>query len=165
MKRKLMLLVAIVALVSSSSFAQLKYGGGLSFGTEANEGDLGLGINARVDYSFNEKWSIAPNFTFWFPGEDQTLWQLSADVHYTFSGDEALSFYGIGGLNYTHYKIDGGTYDTGFGTISLDYDDNAIGLNLGAGALLKERFFGELKYDTAGNTVDGQIALTVGILF
>lgn len=160
MKRKLMLLVAILALVSSSSFAQLKYGGGLSFGTEANDGDLGLGINARVDYSFNEKWSIAPNFTFWFPGDIISIWQLNADVHYTFSGDEALSFYGIGGLNYTHAKLD---YD--FGIFGGSTTDSSIGLNLGVGGLLKEKFFGELKYDSAGNTADGQIALTVGILF
>lgn len=164
MKRKLMLLVAILALVSSASFAQLKYGGGLSLGTEAKEGGTGLGINARVDYSINEKFSIAPNFTFWFPGEDQTLWQLNADVHYTFAGDEALSFYGIGGLNYTHYKFDGGSYDTEFGSLDFDYDDNSIGLNLGVGANMN-KFFGEVKYDTSGNTVDGQIALTVGVLF
>lgn len=165
MKRKLMFLVAVLALVSSASFAQLKYGGGLSFGTEAKEGGMGLGINARVDYSLNEKFSIVPNFTFWFPGEDVTFWQLNADVHYTFSGDEALSFYGLGGLNYSKIKIDGGSGDTGMGVINYDFDDNAIGLNLGVGAFLKQRFFGELKYDTAGNTVDGQLALTVGILF
>lgn len=153
-----MLLVAILALVSSSSFAQLKYGGGLSIGTKAGgisddlDEKLGIGINARIDYAFNEKFSIAPNFTFWFPsapGDAKiTYWQLNADVHYTFSGDEAMSFYGIGGLNYSYAKIE-------------DYDDNEIGLNLGAGALLKEKFFGELKYDTAFE----QLALTVGILF
>jgi len=160
MKRKLMFLVAVLALVSSASFAQLKYGGGLSFGTEAKEGGMGLGINARVDYSLNEKFSIVPNFTFWFPGKDQTLWQLNADVHYTFAGDEALSFYGLGGLNYTNYKFDFSDYG-----INVSYSDNAIGLNLGVGAFLNQRFFGELKYDTAGNTYDGQLALTVGILF
>ena len=155
-----MLVVAILALVSSASFAQVKYGGGLSLGTEANDGDMGIGINARVDYSFNEKWSIAPNFTYWFSGDLIKLWQLNADVHYTFSGDEALSFYGIGGLNYTHAKLD---FD--FGVISGDVTENEIGLNLGVGAFLNEKFFGEVKYDTAGNTVDGQLALTFGILF
>lgn len=160
MKRKLMLLVAILALVSSSSFAQLKYGGGLSIGTEANDGDLGIGINARVDYSFNEKWSIAPNFTYWFPGDFISIWQLNADVHYIFSGDEALNFYGIGGLNYTHIKSE---FDFGFEELisgSGSVSDSKIGLNLGAGANMN-KFFGEVKYDTAAE----QVALTVGILF
>lgn len=157
MKRKLMFLVAVLALVSSASFAQLKYGGGLSLGTKTggynDSGDekIGLGINARVDYAFNEKFSIAPNFTFWFPSAPGdvklTYWQLNADAHYTFSGDEALSFYGIGGLNYSFVKVE-------------DWDDNEIGLNLGVGAK-KNKLFGELKYDTAFE----QLALTVGILF
>lgn len=164
MKRKLMLVVAILALVSSASFAQLKYGGGLSLGTKAaidESGEkMGIGINARVEYAFNEKWSIAPNFTYWFPskvGEGEyevklNVWQLNADVHYSFAGDEALSFYGIGGLNLTGAKA------TVFG---FSTSETNIGLNLGAGALLNERFFGEAKFDTEME----QLALTVGILF
>lgn len=159
-----MLVVAILALVSSASFAQLKYGGGLSVGTKAaidESGEkIGLGINARVEYAFNEQWSIAPNFTYWFPskigsGEYEikwSVWQLNADVHYTFAGDEALSFYGLGGLNLT------GAKSTVFG---YSASVTEIGLNLGAGGKLNERFFGELKYDTKLE----QIALTVGVLF
>ncbi len=157
MKRKLMFLVAIMALVSTASFGQLKYGGGVSFGTksgginDSGEEKFGIGINARVDYTINEKFSVAPNFTYWIAsapaGIDLTYWQLNGDVHYTFSGDEAMSFYGLAGLNYSYAKVN-------------SVDDNEIGLNLGAGAK-KNKLFGEVKYDTAYE----QLALTVGILF
>lgn len=113
---------------------------------------MGIGINARVEYSLNEKFAIAPNFTYWFSGDILKVWQLNADVHYTFSGDEALSFYGLGGLNITGVSIDS---DYGGGS------NTEIGLNLGAGAKLNQKFFGEVKFDTEME----QLALTVGILF
>lgn len=173
MKRKLMLMVAILALVSSASFAQLKYGGGLTLGTKSaidDDGDakMGFGINARVDYAINEKLSIVPGFTFYFPssveayGEELkvSIWKLSADAHYTFAGDESLGFYGIGGLNYTSGKF---KYEGEMG--SWDTTESEIGLDLGVGALLNGRFFGEIIFDTAGNTDDGQLGITVGVLF
>jgi hypothetical protein len=157
MKKSLWMILVLVVIGTTSASAQWQFGGGLSLGTEAGYDELGFGINARADYSLNEQWSIAPNFTFWFPsveGGSVTMWQLNGDAHYNFAGNETMSFYGIGGLNYSYIKIEA----DGAGNWSAD--DSEIGLNLGAGANM-DMFFGELKYDTAFE----QIAITVGVLF
>lgn len=163
MKKSLLLVLILAVVGTTSAFSQWQFGGGLSLGTESSgEGDLGFGINARADYSLNEQWSIAPNFTFWFPsveGASVTMWQLNADGHYNFASNETMSFYAIGGLNYSYWKFDFDGIDELFG-FDFSYDDSEIGLNLGAGANMN-MFFGEVKYDTAFE----QIAITVGVLF
>lgn len=166
MNKKIFLLVAFVALFASASFGQFKYGGGLTLGTKIGVDDtgddkMGIGLNIRGDYAFNDKFSIAPGFTYFFPsvpsGIDLTLWQLNADAHYTFANAGSAAIYGIGGLNYSYEKVE----LQGWG----EDDDNEIGLDLGVGANFG-KFFGEIKYDSSmANDLDGQIALTVGILF
>ncbi|WP_075591060.1 outer membrane beta-barrel protein [Labilibacter marinus] len=156
--KKLLFVVALIAAVVTTSNAQgWKYGGGLTLGTEVSidddlSGKLGFGLNLRGDYSFNEKWSIAPGFTFFFPSAPgdlkYTLWQLNTDAHYNFLSEETYSLYGLGGLNYTYAKVE-------------DFDDSEVGLNIGAGINFGSKFFGELKYDTAFD----QLGITVGVLF
>jgi opacity protein-like surface antigen len=162
MKKSFWMILVLVVIGTTSASAQWQFGGGLSLGTESSgEGDLGFGINARADYAINEQWAIAPNFTLWFPsieGGSVTMWQLNADGHYNFAGNETMSFYGIGGLNYSYIKVKADS-EGPFG-IDWSYDDSEIGLNLGVGANM-DMFFGELKYDTAFE----QIAITVGVLF
>lgn len=162
MKKKIFLTLAFAALFASASFGQLKYGGGLTLGSKVSIDDdldekMGFGLNIRADYAVNDKFSIAPGFTFFFPstpsGGDLTLWQLNADAHYNFAETGNAKIYGIGGLNYSYAKIEAGAWSE---------DDSEIGVNLGVGANMGI-FFGEIKYDTAIG--DGQIALTVGVLF
>jgi opacity protein-like surface antigen len=159
MKKSALMILVLVVIGTTSAFSQWQFGGGLALGTKSSgDGDPGFGINARADYAIDEQWAISPNFALWFPSVDGysiTMWQLNADAHYIFSGDESLNFYGIGGLNYSYWKFD---FDGG--ESFFDYDDNEIGLNLGVGANMN-MFFGELKYDTAFE----QIAITVGVLF
>ncbi len=161
MKKSLLMILVLVVIGTTSAFSQWQFGGGLSLGTESSgDGGLGFGLNARADYAIDEQWSIAPNFTLWFPSSDYgsvTMWQLNADAHYVFAATETMNFYGIGGLNYSYIKFKFDESDF-FGNDSID--DSEIGLNLGAGAKM-DMFFGELKYDTAFE----QIAITVGVLF
>ncbi len=165
MKRKLFFIFMLAVLGTATSFGQWQFGGGLSLGTESGgTNDMGLGINARADYSINEQFIITPNFTYWFPSIDYgslTYWQLNADVHYIFSDNGTMNFYALGGLNYSFwkYKASSSEFDE-WGWGSYSYDDNKIGVNLGVGANYN-MFFGELKYDTAFE----QIAITIGVLF
>lgn len=159
-------LFALVLFMATAASAQFKVGGGLTIGTEAggidDDGDekIGIGLNLRGDYAFNESWSVAPGFTFFFPsapdGVDITFWQLNADAHYNFGAEGDFGFYALGGLNYSYVKIDWGNNEYWGGSS----DDSEIGLNLGAGATMQQ-FYGELKYDTAFE----QLALSVGIMF
>ena len=176
------MLVAVMALVSMSSMAQFKFGGGLTMGTKMGIDDdgtnkMGFGINVRGDYYFSEKFSVAPGFTYFFPGTpdgiDLKAWQFNADAHYHFYSTDAIGIYGIGGLNYSHTKQEieglgnlgglGDLVDEALGLSGLDgeFKDGEVGIDLGVGANFG-KFFGEVKYDSA---FDGQVALTVGILF
>ncbi len=165
---KKLLFILVVVCISSTGFAQQwKFGGGLTFGSEMSvTGDLGLGLNIRGDYSIDDNWCIDPGFTFVFPsskyGVKLSAYQFNADAHYYFTEAGEFKFFGIGGLNYTHWKFkydenwNNGVYSYG----SYDSTHNEIGLNIGAGANFRQ-FFGELKYDTSFD----QLALTVGIMF
>jgi opacity protein-like surface antigen len=164
MKKKIFLTLAFAALFASASFGQLKFGGGLTLGSKVgidDDGDekMGFGLNIRADYAINDKFSIAPGFTYFFPstpsGYDLTMWQLNADAHYNFAETGNTKIYGIGGLNYSYIKAE---FDWGFGEVSAD--DSEIGVDLGVGANMGI-LFGEVKYDTAYE----QIGLTVGVLF
>ena len=163
MKKRILLVVAIMALFTLSSSAQWKFGGGLALGTKMGIDDdgsdkMGFGINGRADYSINEKFSVAGGLTYFFPsapeGMDLTAWKLAADAHYKFM-DENFSLYGIAGLgyNYAKSKIDIMGY-------SAEADDSEIGLDIGAG-INYNKFFGEIAYNTSFE----QIEITVGILF
>lgn len=162
--KKLLVFVVLMTIVSTVSFAQFKFGGGLTLGSDMSvKGDMGLGLNFRGDYYFNDQWSLSPGFTIVFPstngGYKYSAWQINTDIHYYFYEYGDFKFYGLGGLNYTHekLKIDG---DTPFGSILGSASDDNLGLDIGGGANY-DKFFGELKYDSTF----GQLAITVGILF
>lgn len=159
--------MALFVAISSTNFAQgWKVGGGLTLGTAVGVDDdlsekMGFGLNARGEYTFNEKFSVAPGFTLFFPGGpdevDISAWQLNGDAHYLFMQEDAFGLYAIGGLNYSYMKFEA---DAGpFGTYSRD--DSKIGLNLGAGINFGSMFYGELKYDTAFE----QLGISVGVMF
>ena len=167
--KKLFLALALFVAISSTSFAQgWKVGGGLTLGTNASAGgDLGFGINPRGEYSFNELFSIAPGFTYYFPssvaGLDLSLWQINGDVHYVFLPEDGFSLYGIGGLSYNHwsYKYDEKYWGDDWGIGGRSASTSKIGLNLGAGINFGSMFYGELKYDTAFE----QLGISVGVMF
>ncbi|TAJ14899.1 porin family protein [Marinilabiliaceae bacterium JC017] len=182
--KKLLTVVAVMAIFSSVSFAQFKIGGGLTMGTKMgidDDGDekMGVGINVRGDYYFSEKFSVSPGFTYFFPGApdgiDLNAWQINTDAHYHFYSNDVISVYGLGGLNYSHTKTEVDVSDFVNGVINdidpdLGFDidfggtaeetDGEVGFDIGAGVNFS-KFFGELKYDTAFE----QVAITVGVLF
>ena len=187
MKRIITISAVLLLIFSSTSMmAQFKVGGGLTLGSKMGLDDdlsekMGFGINIRGDLGVTDKLSIAPGFTYFFPGApdgyDLSAWQLNADAHYTFAGlADNISVYGIAGLNYSHTKTEidglgdlGDAFDDlgdAFG-LDMDFDisgddsDNELGFDLGVGASMS-KFYGEIKYDTS---FDGQIAISVGILF
>ena len=159
--KKLLMFAAVLFFVTTVS-AQFKVGGGLTLGTKSGgisddfDEKMGIGLNVRGDYAFDESWSLAPGFTYFFasaPGDmDISYWQLNADAHYKFHSTDKFDIYGLAGLNYSQVEVD---YE-GWGSD----DDSEIGLDIGAGAYMQQ-FYGELKYDSAFE----QIALSIGILF
>jgi hypothetical protein len=170
MKKKILFVFAIVAmlLVGQEVSAQMKLGGNLVLGTKLSIDDDGsetaaFGIGVKGLYEFNESFSIAPGFTYFFPsapdGLDLTVYVLDVDAHYNFVKEETLKVYAIGGLNYSYIDV---SLDLGeFGNI--DGSDSKVGLNLGIGARTGGdiQFFGDLKYNSAYENIN----LAVGVLF
>jgi len=140
--------------------AQFRIGPSISFGTDT---DLGLGVKAKFD--LDEKFKISPSFNFLASSSDDTpigkvkssVFEINGDVHYAFSDNGNVLFYGLGGLN------------IGVGSVSVAGSSSSstdIGLNLGAGGeyVIGEKFnaFTEAKFGIGGVS---QLLITAGIYF
>jgi len=145
--------------ISKRSFAQSTgLGGGISFGTgceyhDVHTGNPGIRINGVRN--FNELFQLSVALTFFLPEKEDfdygprssTLWMVDVEGKYFLYSRDKFMFYALGGLSTTgiisNYK--GESPD-----LYPDYSDQAIGLNLGAGANLSFTeaviFFGEMKY-------------------
>ena len=170
---KSMIKLAVIAIaaftISTSTSAQeskIMAGGGLSYASEINN----IGLFAKGIYLINDSWEGAGTFTYFFK-KDYTTWTaLDFNGHYVFSSNESTSFYALGGLNMTFYKIkiDGVSYDLGdemgeynpyadmqnaFSS-SFDSSGSEIGFNVGIGgryALTESLYLnGEAKYTLGG---------------
>lgn len=172
-------LVAIAAFTlsttTSAQESKILAGGGLSYASEINN----IGLFAKGIYLINDSWEGAGTFTYFFK-KDYTTWTaLDFNGHYVFSTNETASFYALGGLNMTFYKIkiDGADYDVGgdWGTeypgdemseynpyadmqsamsSSFESSGSEIGFNIGIGgryALTESLYLnGEAKYTLGG---------------
>ena len=164
----------LITKISGQSFAQSTgLGGGLSFGTgceyhNVHTGNTGIRIIGVSN--FNELFHLSVALTFFLPEKEDfydgtrssTLWMVDVEGKYFLYSREKFLFYALGGLSTTglisNYK--GESPD-----LYPDYSDQAIGLNLGAGANLAFTetiiFFGEMKY-VAGKY--NQLIASVGVI-
>lgn len=156
-----------------SSPQSIKIGGGLSFGTGINYHHVHTGnpgIRIVGIRNFKELYQISAAVSFFLPEKEDfydgtrssTLLMVDIESRYfMFSRDEFL-FYALGGLSTTvlisNYKGESPV-------LYPDYSDQAIGLNIGAGANLLSNetviFFGEMKYVVS---TYNQLITSVGII-
>jgi opacity protein-like surface antigen len=131
---KVVICLAVVIFSFSSAKAQIRVGGGLWYGTDINN----IGISLNGEYELNEKWAVAPAFTY-FLKKDYVTWStLGLNANYNITEIENVgSLYGIGGLGFTFWGFD--AKDTGLGEWaeyvgeSLDTNTIEFGVNIGAG--------------------------------
>lgn len=147
------LLVGLLASVSNFAQAQVRFGGGLAYGFDAEE--AGITVNALVGLS--DQFDLQPSFIYYFAGEGVTFWELNADAHYTFSSAGPVNLYAIGGLQLAYI---------GFDVFGISANDTDLGVNLGVGATFAPGAaispFAELKYTVSGFE---QLAISGGIRF
>lgn len=96
---KLGVALMLIGFMSQSSFAQFRFGGGL---TLADHGSSSFGIQAKGIFNVAERVDIAGTFNYFF--EDLTTTATEGDVHYHLIGDgdtEGISISGVGGIRYT----------------------------------------------------------------
>lgn len=152
--KKIILAFIFIALGTMAN-AQEKIGAHAIFGSYKG---LGLGVNG--EYMFNEKWAIAPDFTYFFPegvnDESRTFWDVNINGHYYFNDKDAFKVYGLVGINYSHFayetkpktintiniwNIDTKTNKSSFGTTTINI---GIGGNYDMNDVLE--LFSNLKY-------------------
>lgn len=150
--------------------AQISIGPGIAYGTEIN--NIGLSLNGK--FEINEKFAIAPSFTYFLKKDFVTLSSLGINANYEITKIENTGIlYGIGGLGVTFWSIDGRGFiekEYGFqipaGPFSQGYDANTteIALNLGVGLNIfaGEKMniapeimytFGDIEYLTIGTKI------------
>ena len=166
----------LVLLTCNLSFAQVKVYPGLVYGSEIEKPGFVLGS----EFFISEKVSITPDFTYYFPNKESqvissskievkaNLWELNGNIHYYFVNKSNISFYGLGGINYSHASVKYKQTDTDTGQIESQFDvsDGEIGINLGAGANfpIRSNFtpFTEVKYVAASTD---QLVISAGLKF
>lgn len=150
--------------IYSNSYAQVKIGAGLAYGTGINN----IGITAKGHYQVNEVWEGAASFTFFLTGEDApgidlNVWEFNADAHYIVSSNDKFTFYPLAGLSIAGVTVD---FNTGFPGLDGKSTNTELGINLGAGIELgiSNAISGvaEVKYVAGGFD---QLVLNAGILF
>ena len=170
------LVFLLVLLTSNFSFAQVKVYPGLVYGSEIEKPGFVLGS----EFFLSEKVSISPDFIYYLPQKESQvvstskievkaqLWELNGNVHYYFVNNSSISFYGLGGLNYSHAAVKYKQTDTDTGQVESEFDvsDGEVGLNLGAGVNFAVRSsltpFLELKYVAASTD---QLVIGGGLKF
>lgn len=157
---KTLLIVLCLFGMTDAVQAQFRLGPLVAFGTDT---DLGLGAKAKFD--LNDQFKISPSFIFLASESEETvlgkvsstIFEINGDVHYAFSDNGNVMFYGLGGLNIVSVSA------KVFGVSASTTD---IGLNLGAGGefVVGDKFnaFAEAKFGLGGAE---QLLISAGIYF
>lgn len=147
------LLIAVVAAGSFALAAPGQADAQVHIGPQLSVGDADLGIGGRLLFNSGmEGWEGAASFDV-FPDAD--LWELSGNLHYNFSIEDAPSLFPyVGpGLNFSHVDVG-------------DADDTELGVNVVAGTKFQaaERFipYAELRLVAGGHQ---DFVVTGGLLF
>jgi len=131
--------------------AQFSLGAGLGYGFDIEEAAL----NIRANYAFTEEWRAAPDFLYYFDGEEGiSIYEINLNGHYVYVDDDGFRSYALGGLNILAISIE-------------DFDgDSEVGLNLGNG--VEYDFtdsiagFAELRFAIQD---ESQLVLSLGAMF
>lgn len=146
----------------TTSLAQVRVGPFLAYG----EGINLWGIGAYAELLFNDRVSLSPQFTQYFPENFDNNprlsgWELNANMNYYVVRGDIGYVYGLAGLNYT-------TIRTRISTPIADNVDNDgnLGFNFGIGAMARVNDFlfpfAEGKYTAGGYS---QAGLIFGVRF
>lgn len=160
--KKILFTTLLTLAITVASHAQVRIGPFLGYGD-----GLGLwGLGAYSEIAFNEKVSVSPIFTQYFP-EDldgvprRSVWELNTNVNYYVIRGDVAYLYGLAGLNYTNIKI-----RTRTALIDAVEHDGNFGVNLGAGTMFRVNDvllpFAEGKYTAGGYS---QWTLIFGVKF
>lgn len=160
--KKIIFTLFIAFLIATVSQAQVRVGPFLAYG----DGPGLWGLGAYSEILVNDKLSISPVFTQYFPENfdnvpRRTMWELNGNVNYYVIRGDVGYLYGFTGLNFTNIKIRTRTATTD----EIENDGN-LGLNLGLGTMVRITDsilpFVEGKYTVGGYS---QLSVIFGVKF
>ncbi len=178
MKKLTLSFLLIVSVLSMSNGQFTKIGGGLTLSSgfpfhnmpwDPNKSGI-VGLSFKGIYKVNVPLNISPSFTIFYPHITNDLtgktvvssMMFDINGHYVFNSLDKFEFYGLAGLDILLAK----KKETPTGSSVNTESDNALGLNLGAGANMKltDKFnlYGEAKY--IFNNKYNQFIVNAGIL-
>ena len=160
--KKIIFTTLIVAALTMTAHAQVRVAPFLAYGDQ-----LGLwGLGAYTEILLNDRVSISPNFTQYFPenldnNPRRSAWEVNGNVNYYVIRGDVGYLYGLAGLNYTHIKI-----RNRIALADEEQSDNNVGLNLGLGTQVRINDvllpFAEGKYTAGGYS---QLSVMIGVKF
>jgi opacity protein-like surface antigen len=136
----------------SAATAQISVGGGLGYGTNIEE----IGLKVDGVYTINEDFRAGADIIYFFVGGDVSFWELNLNGNYIFTQDDAMTIYGLAGINYARQSV-----SSEWGS----WSNSEVGLNIGAGLEYDLGFATiapEIKY--ALSTFD-QLVVSAGLRF
>ncbi|WP_178796002.1 outer membrane beta-barrel protein [Bacteroidaceae bacterium] len=124
---KKLFLLAVVALISVTSFAQDgKWAAGVNIGYGSDISKPSIGVKAL--YDINNSFTVAPSFNYYFQKKDEGVkmnyWDLNCDLHWNVVSKENFKFYPLAGITYLHGKA---SFEGESGS------DSWFGANIGVG--------------------------------
>ncbi len=121
MKKLTFTLLFIV--LSITMYSQTKVGLQAAYGTNSE-----FGIGAKASFRITDKFFASPSFNYYFgesvQGASSSIIGINADAHYIFPGKNGLSFYPLGGLNFTRSSVS---------ALGFSASTTEIGFNVGGG--------------------------------
>lgn len=152
----------ILFFVATTSLAQIRLAPFLGYGEGLNR----WGIGAYAEIALNDRVSISPAFTQYFPknfdsNPRRSGWELNGDVNYYVINGDIGYLYALAGLNYTNVRTRTSTPANDI----IDNDGN-FGFNFGIGSMAHVTDliypFAEAKYTAGGYS---QATLIFGVKF
>ncbi|HET7179715.1 MAG TPA: hypothetical protein VFI14_08325 [Chryseosolibacter sp.] len=156
--------IAFIALLLSAPalLAQVRLGPFLAYGDKS--GLWGLGV--YPEFVVNEKLSVSPVFTQYFPkrldnAPRRSMWEINANANYYFVQGRVGFFYGLAGLNFTR-----STLKNSPSTLEDNKSDENVGVNVGLGTMARINDlllpFAEAKFTAGGYS---QFSVKFGLKF
>lgn len=148
--KKIIFTITACLVLSLAADAQVRVGPFLGYGD-----GLGLwGLGAYTEISLNDRVSISPIFTQYFPKDldgvpRRNMWEVNANANYYLIPGDVGFLYGLAGINYTNINIRTRTALTE----EVERDGN-LGFNVGLGTMFRVNDlllpFAETKYTVGG---------------
>ncbi|WP_455666346.1 porin family protein [Phocaeicola sp.] len=166
---KKLFLLAVVALISVTSFAQDgKWAAGLNIGYGTDEYIKKPSIGIKVLYDITDQWTVAPSFDYYFQKKikeegaeiKMNVWDINCDLHWNVLRKENFKLYPFAGITYLHAKATA----KGYGQTGSNSNGD-FGVNIGVGGQVNIASNWAASLEAKYESAEGQFIPSLAILY